>query len=274
MVKVRNCFKDHVSTFRFLSLTIKPSSIVGFAADNAGGNILARIQQGDLLVSQLLLQQQRQDRALLAAAGGTGLLFGTNALGSISGFDNHDFLQAALLLQNQQRLMNLVRGQSSLRLANATFLDAQEGIDSGSTTGKFGGQTSSTLANESAQPSQLVGNDDEFEEDENKDKKMPSAKANDSKDDGQAFPQKLHRLILEAEKEGNADVLSFVSHGRAFQIHKPKRFEAELMPKYFTTTRLSSFQRQLNLYSFSRITEGPDKGKHYMLFKLFLLLVI
>lgn len=35
------------------------------------------------------------------------------------------------------------------------------------------------------------------------------------------------------------------------------------MPKYFRMSRFSSFQRQLNLYDFQRVTEGPDKGAYY-----------
>ena len=61
------------------------------------------------------------------------------------------------------------------------------------------------------------------------------------------FPEKLHRMIREAEYNGKLDVLSFFPHGRSFAIHKPERFCAEIMSKYFKQSRLSSFQRQLNL---------------------------
>ena len=78
------------------------------------------------------------------------------------------------------------------------------------------------------------------------------------------FPAKVHRMLSELEQqEGGTDIASFLPHGRAFIIHKPKKFTEEIMPKYFRMSRFSSFQRQLNLYDFQRITEGKDKGAYY-----------
>jgi HSF-type DNA-binding len=56
------------------------------------------------------------------------------------------------------------------------------------------------------------------------------------------FPFKLFRMLEEAEAGGNGDIVSFNDKGRCFMIHKPREFVAEIMPKYFTTTRMSSFQ--------------------------------
>ena len=62
------------------------------------------------------------------------------------------------------------------------------------------------------------------------------------------FPAKLHRMLSELEQqEGGTDIASFLPHGRAFVIHRPKQFAEEVMPKYFRMSRFSSFQRQLNL---------------------------
>mmetsp|Transcript_383 Transcript_383/g.554 ORF Transcript_383/g.554 Transcript_383/m.554 type:complete len:391 (+) Transcript_383:166-1338(+) len=77
------------------------------------------------------------------------------------------------------------------------------------------------------------------------------------------FPEKLHELISDAEANGQSDVISFFPHGRAFVVHNVERFKNEIMPNYFKQSRYSSFQRQLNLYGFSRITQGRDSGGYY-----------
>ena len=76
------------------------------------------------------------------------------------------------------------------------------------------------------------------------------------------FPQKLHQMLADLDQQGRSDIASFVKHGRAFAIHKPTEFAKEVMAKYFRMSRFSSFQRQLNLYDFQRITEGSDKGAY------------
>lgn len=77
------------------------------------------------------------------------------------------------------------------------------------------------------------------------------------------FPQKLHQMLSDLERQGQTDIASFLPHGRAFAIHKPRDFVKSVMVKYFRMSRFSSFQRQLNLYDFQRITEGPDKGAYF-----------
>jgi hypothetical protein len=80
----------------------------------------------------------------------------------------------------------------------------------------------------------------------------------DVRDDTQneTFPFKLYRMLKQAEEDGQDDIVSFFPHGAAFAIHKPQEFVSEIMPKYFTTSRMSSFQRQLNLYGFRRVADG------------------
>lgn len=83
----------------------------------------------------------------------------------------------------------------------------------------------------------------------------------------QPFPEKLHEL-LEMESTPNfaqdlTAIVGWLPHGRAFLVRKPKEFTRDVMPKYFRQTKLTSFQRQLNLYGFRRITQGPDAGAYY-----------
>ena len=77
------------------------------------------------------------------------------------------------------------------------------------------------------------------------------------------FPVKLHRLLLEVEAAGRADIISFIANGHAFAIHKPDKFCEEIVPKYFRQSRFNSFKRQLNLYGFMLINSGPHRGGYY-----------
>jgi hypothetical protein len=73
---------------------------------------------------------------------------------------------------------------------------------------------------------------------------------------GTPFPLKLHELLERAEIEHLTDIISWQPHGRAFVVHQPKKFVSGLMPRFFRQTKLTSFQRQLNLYGFNRLTKG------------------
>lgn len=78
-----------------------------------------------------------------------------------------------------------------------------------------------------------------------------------------SFPQKLHSVLDQVERDGLAHVVAWQPHGRCFVIHKPKEFTEHIMPHYFRQSKLTSFQRQLNLYGFNRITRGNDAGGYY-----------
>mmetsp|Transcript_18423 Transcript_18423/g.32497 ORF Transcript_18423/g.32497 Transcript_18423/m.32497 type:complete len:392 (-) Transcript_18423:441-1616(-) len=76
------------------------------------------------------------------------------------------------------------------------------------------------------------------------------------------FPLKLHEMLEGVKAEGHDHIVSWQPHGRCFVVHKPKEF-VELLPHYFKLSKLASFQRQLNLYGFQRLTRGRDRGGYY-----------
>lgn len=78
------------------------------------------------------------------------------------------------------------------------------------------------------------------------------------------FPSVLHAMLERSDREGFDDIVSWQAHGRAFIVHSPTRFVNEVMPLFFRQTRFASFQRQLSLYGFLRLTrKGADHGAYY-----------
>mmetsp|Transcript_11729 Transcript_11729/g.17205 ORF Transcript_11729/g.17205 Transcript_11729/m.17205 type:complete len:185 (+) Transcript_11729:79-633(+) len=93
-----------------------------------------------------------------------------------------------------------------------------------------------------------------------------------SSDDGQTvarggvatpFPWKVYDMLETAEVDGFEDLVSWIPHGRAFMVHHPQKFVEQVMPIWFSQTKFASFQRQLNLYGFRRLTTGRDKGAYF-----------
>mmetsp|Transcript_114637 Transcript_114637/g.171455 ORF Transcript_114637/g.171455 Transcript_114637/m.171455 type:complete len:431 (+) Transcript_114637:59-1351(+) len=74
------------------------------------------------------------------------------------------------------------------------------------------------------------------------------------------FPVKLHRLLCEAEKGNNSDVISWLPDGEAFKVHDKARFTTEFMPSYFGTSNYRSFQKNLNMWGFTTVRGGDSRG--------------
>ena len=78
------------------------------------------------------------------------------------------------------------------------------------------------------------------------------------------FPEKLHDMLSKNnEFQVDPSIVSWLPHGRAFKIHKPQKFQNEVLPRVYKHTQLNSFLRQINLYGFYRINFGPDQGAYY-----------
>ena len=74
------------------------------------------------------------------------------------------------------------------------------------------------------------------------------------------FPWILHKIIDDAEREGNEDIVAWTPSGRSFIVRKRDTFTEQILPRYFRQTKYKSFVRQLNLWGFTYIDQGPDKG--------------
>jgi HSF-type DNA-binding len=79
------------------------------------------------------------------------------------------------------------------------------------------------------------------------------------------FPLTLHNLLHSVNESGEDEIVHWLPHGRAFLIVNKKRFIKEVLPKYFHCQQhYTSFQRQLNIYGFLRLTKaGPDQNAYY-----------
>ena len=84
---------------------------------------------------------------------------------------------------------------------------------------------------------------------------------NNNKRRHESFPWKLHDMLLQVKLNNQEHIVSWDLNGRALKVHDPQAFATKILPVYFLhSTKWESFQRQLNLYGFKRISRGPHKG--------------
>ena len=74
------------------------------------------------------------------------------------------------------------------------------------------------------------------------------------------FPFKLHLMLENAKKDGYDHIVSWLDNGTAFKVRNIEEFVGKVMPIYFDQSKYESFRRQLNLYGFSRLARGEDRG--------------
>jgi hypothetical protein len=76
-----------------------------------------------------------------------------------------------------------------------------------------------------------------------------------------SFPMKLHEILSSPEYES---IVTWLPHGRAWRVLKPKAFEEKIIPKFFRSSKYASFMRQVNGWGFKRITSpGPDFNAYW-----------
>lgn len=77
-------------------------------------------------------------------------------------------------------------------------------------------------------------------------------------------PQTFPRKIMDMLRTEDPNVVGWVPSGTSFVIRDADTFVQQILPKYFRHGRMTSFQRQLNLYGFKRIcNKGPEAGAYY-----------
>jgi hypothetical protein len=220
--------------------------------------------------TQLQMLLRRQQLTNLLASEQRGIAQGAHFQGQPQG-QPHPYsallgcIQPSTALGNtsirQTNISNLL-GQGSNNDAYSSLLRNEErrGPEEVKETGPNTGEPDSTANKQDVEEDRQDDDDDDKEEEEEE-----TASEHTDEDDliNDTFPFKVYRMLMKAEEDDKESIVSFTPSSRAFRIHKPIDFATQVMPEYFTTSLMASFQRQLNLYGFRRITEGPDKGAYF-----------
>jgi hypothetical protein len=79
------------------------------------------------------------------------------------------------------------------------------------------------------------------------------------------FPLKFHRALDQIRVEGMESIVSWVSHGRAFKIHKPKVFAATISKILLRTLdgTLMSDSALMSHSSFARLADVDTRIRAY-----------
>jgi hypothetical protein len=67
-------------------------------------------------------------------------------------------------------------------------------------------------------------------------------------------------MLEEVEKAGGDFIVAWLPDGKAFRVQETDQFVNKIVPLYFKQRQYKSFQRQLHLYGFQRVSEGHEKG--------------
>jgi len=236
---------------RFQNHNYNPLSASG--VNSVTAQAILKQQEDQLRATRLLLQQRQIDELVASNPGATGsppasrsnslLARGPGGLAGLLGISS-----ANALGQHQDSLAAFATvRRASVQSVSSTMSNA----------------AANAAAEEEPEEEDDVSDQEYFKTYAlNKDDQSAKEDADD-KACNESFPHKLYRMLYEAEQDNQETIVSFLPSGRGFTIHKPREFVAEIMPRYFTTRRIASFQRQLNLYGFRRISEGKEKGAYF-----------
>ena len=70
------------------------------------------------------------------------------------------------------------------------------------------------------------------------------------------FPRKLYDLLEQAPSE----IVAWLADGNSFRVADESVFCEQVLPKYFSHSKMASFQRQLNNFGYHRVGWTPARG--------------
>mmetsp|Transcript_11364 Transcript_11364/g.24238 ORF Transcript_11364/g.24238 Transcript_11364/m.24238 type:complete len:647 (-) Transcript_11364:160-2100(-) len=88
----------------------------------------------------------------------------------------------------------------------------------------------------------------------------PSSMPLPASDDTQSFPETLYEIL---SCPSNHHILSWLPHGRGFEIHNKELFVSHILESYFDGAKYTSFTRRLKRWKFERVPRGPEMGAYY-----------
>ena len=67
------------------------------------------------------------------------------------------------------------------------------------------------------------------------------------------FPLRLYEIL---QNDSYSSIICWCSHGKGFTVYNKGKFQDEIMPNYFKSSKWPTFLKQLNLYGFLRMREN------------------
>ena len=201
-------------------------------------NLQRQHEDHQIMEARFLMQQRQAEASLLAAAMATS---SNNMLSSGMYSPPGAFLYQQALMNRQGAMLpaggatygGLVRPNMAGVPPSMAAASKTSGSDSAPKKKKTDKKSKPDHMNSSRHkpyfdastcPDPLTEEEDSDDDsDINKDDKVSRARQNE------AFPKKLYRMLEDANKNGNEDIISFFPHGRAFGIHKPRKFITDIM---------------------------------------------